>query len=133
MKVAIIFVLVAIIGITLYGYELSSAATYLIINSTTKEVISLSPEDDAVLSNKDWQKIVLPDNYSDIALPQPATLYKYDGKKFILNQAKIDAQTQAEYAAQQQVQKKQQDKQNAVKKLQAVANLTDNETSALVP
>ncbi len=63
--------------------------SYLIVSKATNEILSLSPEDDAQLPDNTFEKIVIDEDYWDIALSEHPTMYKYKDKKFIKNIEKI--------------------------------------------
>jgi len=77
-----------------------NAESWLLIDSTTKEVKSLSPEDDAQLE-PGWEKIILDEDFGDIVLSHHPTYYKYIDGKFITNNAKLDAEYQAKLKAEE--------------------------------
>jgi len=78
----------------------TNAESWLIINSETKEVISLSNEDDAQLQ-AGWEKIILDEDFSDIVLARHPVYYKYIDKKFITNNDKLDAEYQLKLVAEE--------------------------------
>ena len=88
MRIIILSVIFVLIG------TFSFAETYLIIDSNTKEVKSLSPEDDAQLE-PGWEKIILPEDFDTIELTHQPVYYKYAGKKFVTNTKKLDDEYQA--------------------------------------
>jgi len=65
-----------------------NAASWLIVNKQSKEILSLSPEDDAQLPNSDYEKIILDEDFGDIVLSEHPTFYKYNGN-FVKNIKKI--------------------------------------------
>ena len=66
-----------------------NAKSWLIVNKQTKEVLSLSPEDDAQLPDSTYEKIIIDDNYWDIKLTEHPTMYLYKNSRFIKNIKKI--------------------------------------------
>jgi hypothetical protein len=72
-------------------FKCAYAESYLIVKSDTNEVVSYSPQDDAVMQSG-WKKIVLTMDYKDAPLDMPATYYKYIGNNFIKNTDKITAE-----------------------------------------
>ena len=67
---------------------MASADVYVLLDSSTKEVKSVSDEDDAVLE-VGWEKVVLPGKRSEYPLFYKEKYYKMTGKKFIVNTKKI--------------------------------------------
>jgi len=65
------------------------AESYLIVENSTNEILSCSPEDDAQLPNDNYTKIIIKDNYWDIDLDEQANMYKFKNGKFIKNIKKI--------------------------------------------
>ena len=68
------------------------ADSYLIYNTTTKEVYSLSNEDDAVMPQSGYKKVILKDDLTDIQLEYSAEYYKYLNNKFVKNISKISSE-----------------------------------------
>lgn len=101
------YIALTILFFVLYLTTICFAESYLIIKSDTKEVISLSPIDDAQLPSKDYQKIILSDNFKDIQLQYAPIYYKYDNKRFIVNIQKLSDEALAQQAAQVQAQDEQ--------------------------
>ena len=93
----IVILLLGLLLITSSAY----CESYLVIDKKTKEVKSLSPEDDCILKDG-WEKIVLPMDYGEIELEHHPTYYYYKGKKFILNIKKLSD----EEIAKQQIEEK---------------------------
>ena len=82
----------------------ADAKSWLIVNKETKEILSLSPEDDAQLPNDSFEKIILEDDFENIELSAHPTYYKYKNNKFVLNVKKIsDEELENEEAAERQV------------------------------
>lgn len=73
----------------------ASADIYLIVEKTTKEIVSLSPQDDAVLPAGNYDKIVVPGEVEDLGLTEAATDYRYVNKRFVKNSEKISAREEA--------------------------------------
>ena len=65
------------------------ADVYLIVDKNTKDIISMSPQDDAQLENSNHEKIVLPGKLIDYPLQNNPIYYKYKGNKFVLNADKL--------------------------------------------
>ena len=65
------------------------AESYLIVENSTNEILSCSPEDDAQLPDDNYTKIIIKDNYWDIDLDEQANMYKFKNGKFIKNIKKI--------------------------------------------
>ena len=82
-----------ILTFTLVIFMFSSvcfAEVYLVIDKSTKEIITASEKNDTIISSGQ-EVVILPGKFENIELAAPITDYKYQGKKFVLNQAKIDA------------------------------------------
>jgi len=67
---------------------IAQAKTYLLIDSQTKQVVSISPEDDAVVG-QGQEKVVVDKEYADIKLEYPVQYYKYTNKKFVEDTKKL--------------------------------------------
>lgn len=81
-----IFIIIGLLFITNFAF----GEIYLVIDKTSKQIITASEKNDTVIT--DGQEIVvLPGKFENIELAQPITDYKYQGKRFVLNQTKIDA------------------------------------------
>lgn len=65
------------------------AQSYLLIDSGTNEIKSLSPEDDAQLQ-EGWEKIIIEQDFDAIRLQYHPTYYLYENNKFILNVDKMN-------------------------------------------
>jgi len=65
--------------------------SYLVIDSQSKEVISLSVRDDAMLE-AGWEKIILPDSATDYTsqMQHHVTFYKYKNNRFVENVQKLN-------------------------------------------
>ena len=68
--------------------SIANAESYLLIDKETKEVKSLSNEDDAQLQ-PGWEKIILPTEFRDIELMYAPCYYYYRDKRFVVNTAKL--------------------------------------------
>jgi hypothetical protein len=84
----------------LFLAQTAFASSYLIYKSDTKEVYSLSNEDDATLL-QGFTKVILKEDLGDIQLQYAPTDYKYDGK-FIVNIKKISDEAIAQQKAEEQ-------------------------------
>ena len=83
------------------------AESYLIVENSTNEILSCSPEDDAQLPNDNYTKIIIKDNYWDIDLDEQANMYKFKNGKFIKNIKKIsDKEIEKEKAIKLQKERK---------------------------
>ena len=67
---------------------MASADVYVLYDKSSKEVKSVSNEDDAVLE-AGWEKTVLPGEISDYPLIYQPKYYKMNGNKFVVNTKKI--------------------------------------------
>lgn len=74
------------------------AETYVLYNNTTKEVYSISNEDDAVMP-QGYAKVVIKENMKDLDLDYPADCYKWQNNRFVSNTKKLDALAQKEELA----------------------------------
>lgn len=61
---------------------------YLLINSETKEVVSMSPEDDAVME-KGQEKVILPGELIDYPIQYHPIYYFYKNGRFVTNIEKL--------------------------------------------
>jgi len=64
------------------------AETYLLVDSATKAVISISPEDDAVVKNGQ-EKVKIKDKFFEIKLDSQLQDYFYINEKFVKDYEKI--------------------------------------------
>ena len=96
-------IFLAILTISLMS-TICYAESYVIYNTDTKEIYSLSNEDDAVMPESGYTKVILKDKFKDIQLERPATDYLYKNKNFVKNISKIDKQEQAKIKAEQKAQ-----------------------------
>lgn len=87
----IIILLILLLSFT----SLASAELYLIINSQSKEIFTASEKNDTVIP-QGCELVTLPGGFANYDLADNPINYKYQGGKFKLNQAKIDADTQAQ-------------------------------------
>lgn len=96
------------------------AQSWLIYNNTTKEVYSLSNEDDCVMPKSGYTKIILKEDLKDIQLNYHPIYYKWDGK-FIANIKKLsdeaNAQIQAEEKAKEEKKVQEEMRNIAIKSL----------------
>ena len=125
--------LILCVAMVMMFFGVSYAKCFLIVNATTSEIISLSPENDAQLTNKDWQQIILTDDYRDVFKqldPQP-TYYKYQNNKFIKNIKKISDEQIVIQENEDKLAQKEKDKASAIEKIKTTASLTDSEVKAL--
>ena len=66
------------------------ADTYIIYNNSTQEVLSVSSQDDAVMPNTGYTKVITKDNLKDLDLQYPAQAYKWNGSRLTPNSKKLD-------------------------------------------
>lgn len=97
------------------------AEVYIVIDKNSRQIITASEKNDTVLSDNQVL-ITLKGELKNIELNAPITDYKYTNK-FVLNQAKIDAEEQAK-------EKVSQDKKKLEDKLKALG-FTDDEIKVL--
>lgn len=64
------------------------AKTYVIVNKETKDIISVSPEDDALLEEGN-KKIIIEDKFKEIKLSDPLKYYKLIDGKFVKDYDKV--------------------------------------------
>jgi len=69
--------------------NLGFCKSFLIIDKETKDVVSLSPIDDAQINDNNWEKIIIPQDFKDIRLQYHPIYYKYENGKFIVNIKKL--------------------------------------------
>lgn len=79
------------------------ADVYIIYNTATKEIYSISNEDDAVMPKTGYTKTILKQNLKDILLQYPPEYYKYDNNKFILNMKKVDEESIRQQQAEERI------------------------------
>jgi len=79
---------VIIILIVMFLASPVCAKTYLILDSSTKEIVSISPEDDAQVGSGQ-EKFVIKDNFHKITLTAQPQDYFYKNGAFIKNYDKI--------------------------------------------
>ena len=75
------------------------AEVYLLYHKQTKEILSMSAIDDAVLPSDEYKRKILPGELRDYLLQYHPTYYKYQGNRFVLNIQKLSDDTLAEEAA----------------------------------
>ena len=124
--------LVFTILVLMFGLSFCYAKSFVIVDKTSNNVISLSPEDDAQLK-PEWEKFILEDNFFDLIKqfePSP-TYYIYKNNKFIKNVKKISDEENAKQTAIEKLDRRKENKKNALDKIKLIANLTDDELSAL--
>ncbi len=80
--------LVVALGIIATIRHYSHADTYMMVDTATQEIKSLSPEDDAQ-AQEGWEKIILPNEFKEIELQYHPTFYKWKNGKFVMNIKKI--------------------------------------------
>ena len=80
---------------------IAQAKVYLIVNENTDEIYSLSNEDDAVMPESGYKKVILDVEIKEIELLSQPTDYKYKDKKFILNVQKVSDKENAKTAAEE--------------------------------
>ncbi len=68
--------------------DLAYSDVYLVVDKSTREIISISSKDDAVVESGK-EKIVLPGERRDIELQHDIQYYKYDNGRFVLNVKKM--------------------------------------------
>jgi len=66
----------------------ASAECYVTYDNKTNEIIDFSP-DNAIVMQKGWTQIALPNDVPDYTLAYHATNYKYKNGKFIMNIKKV--------------------------------------------
>lgn len=72
------------------------AETYCIYNTSTKEVYSLSNQDDAVMPKDGYTKVILKDNMNNLDLIYPHNFYKYNGKTILADRNKLEEESKKE-------------------------------------
>jgi len=78
--------------------------TFLIYNTTTKEVYSLSNEDDCQMPATGYTKEILKDNLKDIELQFHPTKYLWKEKRFVANMKKLSDEANAQMIAEEKAQ-----------------------------
>ena len=92
----------ALVLVFLFLAQTAFADVWLIYKTDTREVYSISPENDATIPEKGYTKEILKKNLEDIQLSYPMTYYKYQDGKFIVNIEKVKAEVDAQIAAQEE-------------------------------
>lgn len=86
-----------LISLSILGLSVQAqAAVFIVYDKDTKEVKSISNQDDCVIQ-KGWEKTVLEkENYQEYVaqLSNPADCYKLNGNKLVTNLQKIDKMEQ---------------------------------------
>ncbi len=98
-----IFVWVLLIAFLVLGWSTCMAEVYLVVDKTSKEIITMSEKNDTVPSSNQ-ETVVLPGKFSNYELVDNPTNYKYEKGKFILNVAKINEAEIAIKAAEEKAQ-----------------------------
>ena len=75
----------------------ANASVYVVYDKATKEVKSVSDQDDAVLE-QGWDKEILPGDVKQYELVYPSQFYKLVNKKFIANIKKLSDESNREQA-----------------------------------
>ena len=122
----VLFVLVFVLSFAAF----SRAEVYVVYKTDTKEVLSVSPEDDAVVESG-YSKEILPGATSDYPLEENVQDYKMTGKRFVLNTKKISDRENEKEAGEAKETKRQADLDSAKVKLMALG-LTSAEVNAFV-
>lgn len=86
----------------LFIAQTAFADVWLIYKTDTKEVYSISNEDDAVMPAQGYTKVILKKHLDDIQLSYPMTYYKYQDGKFIIDITKVKAEVDAQIVAQKE-------------------------------
>ena len=106
------------------------ANTYLLVDSETDEIISMSPEDDAQLE-EGQKKIIIKDSYYDIELTASPEDYYYKDDKFIKNYNKISEKENGKILGEQAKEKLDADTATAKTKLIGLG-FTEDEADAIL-
>lgn len=107
----------------------ASAEVFVIYNSSTKDVVSISKRDDAVVPSG-CEKHILTGNIEDYQLENDAKYYRFVNKRFVLNSKKISDEEKAKEDAVQKDLERVELKRTAVSKLVGLG-LTNDEVKAL--
>lgn len=78
----------------------AKAEVWLLVDKQTKDVISMSPEDDAQLE-VGWKKIMLPGKLIDYPLSYAPWYYKYQDNRFVVNIQKLSDEALAQEEAEE--------------------------------
>lgn len=84
MKIKLLVLIFLILSV-----NVAQAEVYMIVNNANDEIYSLSNEDDCVMPESGYTKVILKMKLKDIELQAHPTDYKYKDKKFIMNIQKI--------------------------------------------
>ena len=71
--------------------QTANAKVWVLVNKETREILSVSPADDAQIPNDEYEKIIVKGEYQDL-IPQlqySAQDYKYKNGRFVLNVKKL--------------------------------------------
>ena len=82
----------------LMGTFSANADVWIIVDTETKEIVSLSNQDDAQLE-PGWEKIIIPGKLKDIELQHHSQYYKYQNGIFIVNIQKLSNEALAQEEA----------------------------------
>lgn len=128
MKKTFVWLLLAAV-ITALSCRASFANVYVICDSN-KEVYTLSMQDDTV-TPAGYTKSTIPGDIESLGLDLHPTYYKYNGNKFIKNQAKLDKEEADKELEKQKKLKLKADKVKAKDRLKTL-NFTEDEIQGLL-
>lgn len=77
-----------LITIFLFISITANAEVYVLFDKSSKEVKSISKQDDAVLE-KGWEKVILDGKLSDYPLTYQSQYYTYENNRFVVNVDKL--------------------------------------------
>jgi hypothetical protein len=92
-----LFLILAFLVISTVAY----ADTFIIYKTDTKDIYSISNEDDAIMPASGYTKVITKQRFEDIQFQYPMDYYRYENGKFIVNADKVRAEVNAQIAAQE--------------------------------
>jgi hypothetical protein len=84
MKTIILFIATVLIGSSCY-------AAVVIYNSKDKSVYSISDQDDAVMPDSGYTKVTIKETRRDLDMAYPSNCYKWNGRRPVADNNKINA------------------------------------------
>lgn len=79
------------------------AQSWVIYNNETKEIYSLSPEDDCVMPEIGYTKVIIDDDFKDIRLEYSSEYYKWIDGKFVKNLEKLSDDANRQIAIEEEI------------------------------
>lgn len=108
-----------------------ASADVFVVTAPDKSVYSLSESDDAVVPNGYTKQVITNKSIEMLALGDDTTIYNFNGKKFILDDAKVAKKNSQMQSAAIERENTKKVKESAIGKLKALG-LSDEEITALI-